>query len=54
MNWLTRWHLLERFWEPCRRWLFRARQLRIERDYLREDARRYAQNADYWRGRARH
>lgn len=26
-------HLLERFWEPVRRQVFLARQLRIERDY---------------------
>ena len=32
-NWLTRWHLLERFWEPVRRRMRRVAQLRIERDY---------------------
>ena len=52
MRWLTRWHLLERFWEPVRRQMFRARQLRRERDYWKENARRFAQNAHYWRERA--
>ncbi len=52
MNWITRWHLLERFWEPVRRQLFRARQLRRERDYWKEDARRENANVAYWRGRA--
>lgn len=65
MNWLTRWRLSERFWEPVRRRLHRMAQLRTERDYCkerleeaersvhawREDAKRYCVNADYWRGR---
>lgn len=38
MTWLTRWHLLERFWEPVRRQLFLARQLRTERDYWKRRA----------------
>ncbi len=52
MNLITRWHLLERFWEPIRRWVFRAKQLNIEREYWKADAQRYAQNASYWRERA--
>lgn len=38
MNRLARWQLLERFWEPVRRQLFLAKQLRTERDYWKERA----------------
>lgn len=52
MNRLTRWHLLERFWEPVRRQLFLARQLRAERDFWKWCAGMHELVADDWKKRA--
>lgn len=52
MNWLTRWHLLERFWEPVRRQLFLARQLRTERDYFQDRLAVTEQVAEHWKKHA--
>ena len=56
INWINYWIIrgrwIERIWWPIRRRLNRVKQLRTERDYWKEDARRYAQNAVYWQERA--